>query len=148
MLFIPKFTFASFAWREVVMRGDQSICLWRVYRGIEVSSNELTAAEIACPDGTLETARKRSPSKACSKSWNGLFCYGRPEPVVFRIFLKWPGLMRSLLPFERKTRLVWEKMIGSRSSFFASSEALLERSDKRLCFSGLSTQHPALSTFP
>jgi hypothetical protein len=64
------------------MRGDQLTRQWRVIRAIEASPNGLAVAEIARPDGAQGIARKRSPSKACSKSWNGLFCYGGPKPVV------------------------------------------------------------------
>ena len=56
------------------MRGDQSARQWRVTRAIEARPNGLTLAEIAACDAHIRPYRK-SPSKACSKRWNGLFCY-------------------------------------------------------------------------
>ena len=64
------------------MRGDQLARQWRVIRAIEASPNRLTMGEIARPDGSHGTKRKGSPSKAYSKSWDGLFCFGGPKPAV------------------------------------------------------------------
>jgi hypothetical protein len=68
------------------MRGDQLARQWRVTRAIEASPNELTAAEIARLVGVRETIWKRSALEACSKNWNGLFCYVGPKPVVYQVF--------------------------------------------------------------
>jgi len=57
------------------MRGDQLAFEMRVNRAIDASPNGLTGGEIFRPDGVQGTARKRSHSKACSKNWDGLFCY-------------------------------------------------------------------------
>ena len=57
------------------MRGDQLVRLWKVLGGIEANPNGLTMAEIARPNGAQGTAWKRSPSKASSKNWDGLFCF-------------------------------------------------------------------------
>ncbi len=64
------------------MWGDQLVRPWCVLRGIEATPDGLIMAEVARPDGARETALKRSPSKARSKNWNGLFCYRGPTPVV------------------------------------------------------------------
>ena len=64
------------------MRGDQLAERWRVNRGIEASPNGLTVVEIARPAAAQGTARKRSPSKACSKSWDRLFCYGGGTQLI------------------------------------------------------------------
>jgi hypothetical protein len=64
------------------MRGDQLARQWRVIRAIEASPNGLTAAGIVRPDGAQGTARKRSPSRAYSNNWDGLFCYEGPKPIV------------------------------------------------------------------
>jgi hypothetical protein len=61
------------------MRGDQLARQWQV---IEASPNGLTMAEIAMADGAHGAKRKGSPSKACSKSWNGLFCYPEEAEVL------------------------------------------------------------------
>jgi hypothetical protein len=58
------------------MRGDQLARQSRVLRAIEARSKGLTLVEIARPDGAQRTVQKRSPSKAYSKSWDGLFRYG------------------------------------------------------------------------
>ena len=72
------------------MRGDQLARQWRIIRGIEASSNGLTVAEIARPDGAQGTASKKSPSRACSKNWDGLFCYWKADKanILFDPFLK------------------------------------------------------------
>jgi hypothetical protein len=72
------------------MRGDQLVRQWWVNRGIEANPNGLTMDEIARPDGAQGIAWKRSPSKACSKNWDGLFCYwrGAKANILFEAFLK------------------------------------------------------------
>jgi len=62
------------------MRGDQLARQWRVSRRIVASSNGQSVVEIAKLEGVLGTPREGSPSKAFSKSWDGLFCYeGRSQ---------------------------------------------------------------------
>ena len=56
------------------MRGVQLARQWRVNQAFEATPHGLTMAEIARPDGAQGTAWKRSPSKACSKNWDGFFC--------------------------------------------------------------------------
>ena len=72
------------------MRGDQLGRQWWVNRAIEASPKGLTIAEIARPDEAQGTAWKRSPSKACSKNWDGLFWYwkGAKTNRLFDAFLK------------------------------------------------------------
>jgi hypothetical protein len=72
------------------MRGDQLVRQWWVNRGIEGNPNGLTMAEIARCDGAQGTAAKRSPSKACSKNWDRLFCYwkGAKANRLLDAFLK------------------------------------------------------------
>jgi len=58
------------------MRGD---CLAREGgnpRAIRASLKGLTVAEIVRGDGVKKAIQMRSPSKACSKKWDGLFCFG------------------------------------------------------------------------
>jgi len=73
------------------MRVDHLARQWRMIREIEASPNELTVAEIDRPDGMQGTTRKRSPSKAYSKNWDGLFCYGGPKPIGCLILFKMAG---------------------------------------------------------
>ena len=64
------------------MRGDQLAWQWRVLRTIGASSNELTVAENVRPDGGLYPMKEK-PSRACSKSWDGLFCFWGIEGNIF-----------------------------------------------------------------
>jgi hypothetical protein len=72
------------------MRGDQLARHWRVIWAIEASTNEVSGAEIFMAHGAQGTARKRSPSKACPKNWDGLFCYwkGAKANRMFDAFLR------------------------------------------------------------
>jgi hypothetical protein len=67
------------------MRGDQLARHWRAIRAIEANTNEGSGAEIFRPDGAQRTAWKRSPSRAYSKNWDGLFCYWK-GPKANRMF--------------------------------------------------------------
>jgi len=58
------------------MRGNQLARQWRENPRIEASPKGLTIAEIDPSDGAQGTAQMRSPSKACSINWDGLFCFG------------------------------------------------------------------------
>ena len=64
------------------MRGDQLARQWRVIRALEASPNELTAAEIAWPDGRLEPARKRSPSKVLSPAKDEPAPHRDADPLI------------------------------------------------------------------
>ena len=76
------------------MRGDPLAERWRVNRGIEASPNELTVVEIARPAAAQGTARKRSPSKACSKTGIGFFGIGRePKQIDCLMHFKKPALI-------------------------------------------------------
>jgi hypothetical protein len=46
---------------------------------MEASPKGLIVAEIATRDGAQGALQIKTPSKACSKNWNGLFCYGGAE---------------------------------------------------------------------
>jgi hypothetical protein len=61
------------------MRGDQLVRQWRIIRAMEASPKGLIVAEIATRDGAQGALQIKTPSKACSKNWNGLFCYGGAE---------------------------------------------------------------------
>jgi len=75
------------------MRGDQLTPQWRATRAIEARPNGLTMVEIAACDGHRGPYR-RSPSKACSKSWTGLFCFRETEADrLFDPSFEGPGLM-------------------------------------------------------
>jgi len=57
------------------MQGDQ-LARRRVIREMDASPNGLPGAENGRPYGVQGIQQKRNPSKACSKSRDGLFCYG------------------------------------------------------------------------
>jgi hypothetical protein len=64
-----------------------------VIRIIEASPNRLSVTGIADPHGAKGVLNMRSLFKAYSKSWDGLFCYRGPTPIVFLIFFKMAGVI-------------------------------------------------------
>jgi hypothetical protein len=65
------------------MRGDQLARLWRLLWTFEASFNGLASAEISMPDEAQRCGQNQSPSKACSKRWDGLFYYGAALKRLF-----------------------------------------------------------------
>ena len=65
------------------MRGDQLAREWRLHWAFEAGSNGLASAEIPMRDEAQRCGQNRSPSKACSKRWDGLFYYGAALKRLF-----------------------------------------------------------------